>query len=578
MRNTKEQTAYILQLKKDRKKDSAKAHKKLIWAAATACLVVLIGAATLLTGLIDWPFSAGPTPGASEIAFLSWDGAFYSPIENRGPIFDLSSAALVITPGEVLGKVIGSDLFHTEERIGIYSNVLEKGTTILAWSGYSPEFRVCARDNKGQLRAFERSYMGVKQPLKGSVSDLFDFSDQVKEILICSNNPSEIGRITDPLVINQLMSDFAEKADFVDVDKQDVVYQENQFYRLYLRLSDNSITAIVVSLTSGYGDWIRSVKLPDGFAASLSEHVLGSMTAEWPNYGNLSADADYGLALIPEASGLVRHDLYAPEQVWIDGTTGRLYLTVGGDYEQFLLADDAQADVRIEGQDIYYLNRDGQAVRIRFEYPNDPTGLWEAIAAGDDLSAFIKSREILAEGPFIRLQVRLGVIWTLSQDGILQQNDNTVAEHVTSFALDPLGVTYSDGQAIWRKRTDSGIKKLADSDAATMATADIYLYYAPRSGGIWKMRLDGGDNHRIYDLNARKIVCKNGILAILERDTGRIFLAPRDRPLVDTPYRSTDLDLGLYQGLVYVDQATGKLAKVRCGLSIEDGIEVLVFD
>jgi hypothetical protein len=593
VRNTKEQTAFILRLKnereitrenvpgkawyKTRKPDKGRPQKWQILAGAAACLIVLIGVVTFLTGLIDWPFPKEPKPGASEVPFLSIDGIFYSPIENRGQLFSLNSSALTITPGEVLGMVIGYD-FHTEERIGIYSNILKEGTTILEWSGYSPEFRVCARDNNGELRAFERSYLGVKQPQRGSVVDLFNFQDRVVEILICNNNPSEIGRITDPAVIEQLMTDFTEHAKFVDVDKQDDVYQENQFYRLYLRLSDNSVTAIVVSLTSGYGNWIRSIKLPDGFAASLSEHVLGPMTTELPNYGNLSANADYGLELIPEASSLVRPDLYAPEEVWVDGTTGHLYLELGGNSGQYLLADDAQADVRIEGQDIYYLSRDGKVMRIRFEYPNDPTGLWEAVAAGEDLSASIKSQEVLAAGHFIRLQVRLGVIWTLSQDGILQRNGNSVAEHVTSFALDPLGVAYSDGQEIWRKQTDGEIKKLADTDAVTMATADIYLYYAPSSGGIWKMRLDGANNQRIYDLNAQKIVYKNGVLAILERDTSRIFLSLLDRQLVDTPYRSVDLDIGLYKGLVYIDQATGKLATARYRMKIVDGIEVLELD
>lgn len=576
MRNTKEQTAYILQLKKLRKKDSAKAHNKLIWAAAATCLVVLFGSATFLTGLIDWTFPS-ETPGTSEIPFLSCDGVFYSPIEDRSKLFDVNTSALTITPGEVLGNVIGYDI-HTEERVGIYSNILEKGTTILEWAGYSPEFRVCSRDSKGELRAFERIYLGVEQPVKNLVSDLFNFQDRVVEILICNNNPSEIGRITDPSVIKKIVQDFASHTSFAGEDKTDDIYQENQFYRLYLRLSDNSATTIVISLTSGYGSWIESVKLPDGFAASLSEYVLGSMTPEWPNYGNLSANADYGLGLIPEASDLVRNDLYAPESVWVDGMIGHLYLELGGDNGHYLLAYDAQADIRIEGQNIYYLTYEGKVARIRFEYPNDPAGLQEAIAAGDDLSVYIKTRDILAEGPFVRLQVRLGVIWTLSQDGILQRNGDLVAEHVISFALDPLGVTYSDGQTIWRKRNDGEISKLADTGAMTMAIDDIYLYYSPSSGGIWKMRLDGGENQRIYDLNAQKIVCKNGILAILERDTGRIFLAPCDRPVVDTPYRSTDLDLALYQGLVYVDQATGKLAKVRCGLNIEDGIEVLVFD
>ncbi|HAL73513.1 MAG TPA: hypothetical protein DCM45_00295, partial [Clostridiales bacterium] len=519
MRNTTEQTAYIMQLKHKRKK----AQKRMVWAALAACLVVVAGVVPFLTGLVEWPFA----PETSEIAFLSWDGAFYSPIDNLGQLYGLNESDLEIVPGKVIGQVTGYG-FHTEERQGLFSNVLKKGTTILEWPGYTAQFRVCSRDSEGRLRGFERSYLGVNHLEKCPVSDLFNFQDRVAEILICNNNPSEIGRITDRTAISRLMQEFADFAEFTGEDDNNNVYQANQFYRLYLRLADNSVTEIVVNLHSGFGSWVDSIRLPEGFAESLSEYVLGPMVPEWLSYGNLSAHADYGLFLLPEAEGLIRNDLYAPEDVWIDGTTGHLYLDVGGDDVKYRLADDALADVRIEGQNIYYLTQEGQVERLRFAYPNDPDGLRQAVEAGDDLSTYVTARDVLADGPFNRLQVRLGVIWTLSRDGILCRNGQKIAEQVTSFALDPLGVTYSDGQAIWRQSAAGQVKKLADRDAVSMAVDDIYLYYAPSAGGVWKMRLDGLGNRLLYNLNAQKIVVQQDVIAILERDTGRIFMAPQD--------------------------------------------------
>jgi len=569
MRNTKEQAAYILKLKQKRKK----AHMRMVWSAVALCLLFIVGTLPFLMGLIEWPF----IPETSEVSFLSWNGVFYSPIENQSRIFGLYTPDLAITPGEVIGQVIGQN-FHAEGRPGLFSNVLKKGTTILEWSGYSPEFRICSRDSDGRIQGFERIFLGSRQINKRPVSDLFNFQDQVAEILICNNNPDEIGRIEDPAVIDQLLRNFAANAEFTGDDKQNVVYQVNQFYRLYLRLNDNSVTEIVVNLNSGYGNWIESIKLPAGFAELLSEHVLGPMVPEWHNYGNLDAHADYGLPLLPEADGLVRSDLYAPEDVWIDGATGHLYLDVGGDNGQYRLADDALADVRIEGQTIYYLTREGQVMRLRFEYPNDPAGLRLAVESGDYLSSYVTARDVLADGSFKRLQVRLGVVWTLGQDGVLSRNGQPVAEQVTSFALDPLGVTFSDGQAIWRQRNDGQLKKLANRDAVSMAVDDIYLYYAPSAGGVWKMRLDGLDDSRLYDLKAQKIAVQQDVIAILERDKGRIFIAPLDRPLIETRYRAVDLDLGYYKGLLYVDPASRKLISVRYELKIDNGVKTIVID
>ena len=568
MRNTQEQTAYILQLKKQRETIQSKHRKRLVFSAAAVCLVLVVGAIALMTNLISWPFQPDDGPSAYETPLLSIDGVLYTPISNRSPLFKLDSSALSVTAGKSIGKVgslIGVD-FLSEDSVGIFANFLKKGTAILEWSGYSPEFRVCARDSSGMLTGLERIGVIGEMAANRPVSSLFDFKSKVAEILICNNNPSEIGRISDPAVIEDLMADFSDHTYFVGENKNDAIYIEDQFYRLYLRFADNSITEIVVNKVSGYGNWIESIKLPDGFAAAVSEHVLGSMEDEWSNYGNLCANMDPSLLMLDEAGDLNLNNNYITESVWVDGTTGSLFMGDWGGGQinwQCLLADHAKGDIRIEGQNIYYLTQDGTVSRIRFTYSGDEASFYELAESGADLAQFVTEREILDQGDFVRLQVRLGQIWTLDQSGTLSCNGEPVAQDVQTFALDATGVSYSDGQAIWRKPYKGDAKKLADTDAVTLTVAGVNLYYSPTSGGVWKMRIDGSDNHKVFDLAAKKIVMKFDEMAVLEQNTGKVYLTYRDDQIFDTDYLSDDIDLVLYLGLVVIDRETGSLKSVR---------------
>jgi len=472
--------------------------------------------------------------------------------------------SISIQPGQRIGKVrraIAVD-FLDKDSVGIYSNFLPIRTEILTWSGYSTKFRLCARSKDGTLIGLER--IGIVDDLEANrpVKELLDFPATVVEILICNNNPNEIGRITDPTILNELMTDLAEKAVFAEKGKTDPVYVHNQFYRLYFRLSDNSVTEVIINPASGMGNWIETIKLPDGFAEAITAHIIGSMSEEALDYGSITTRGDLGFLMQPEAQGLYQSGRYVPENAWVDGTTGRLY--IGQPLHWWTqLADDAAGDVRIEGQHIYYRTILGQAARILFEYEADESALYQKVQAGYDLSSYVKTREILADGPFIRLQVRMGVLWTLDREGNLRRNGERVAQDVTTFALDPLGVSFSSGGAIWRLRSDGRSLKLTETDAVAMAVADIYLYYSPTSGGVWRVRLDGADNRKLWDLSATKLVHKNSVLAILEKGSGKIYLSGNRAQLLETPYQSTDMDIGLYHGLVFIDQQTGGLISIR---------------
>lgn len=577
MRSTAEQTAYILQLKQQREVASKKNRKRVMLAATAVSLVLIVGTVLLMNNLFGWPFPANNGPEASQIAIVSYNGTLYTPINDRSVLFRMDPKSISITPGQRIGKVrraIAVD-YLDKDSVGIYSNFLPLRTEILEWSGYSTEFRLCARSKDGTLTGLER--IGVVDDLAANrpVKDLLDFPANVVEILICNNNPSEVGRITDPVILKELMTDLADKAIFAEKNQAEPVYVHNQFFRLYFRLSDNSVTEVIINPDSGMGEWIETIKLPDGFAKAITAHIIGSTSEEALDYGSITTHGDLGFLLQREAQSLYQSGRYVPENVWVDGTSGKLYIGQPLHW-QAQLANDAAGDVRIEGQHIYYRTTQGRAARILFEFDPDGSTLYQKVQAGDDLSSYVKAREILADGPFVRLQVRMGVLWTLDREGNLRRNGETIAQDVTAFALDPLGVTYSSSGVIKRLRSDGRSRKLAETDAVTMAVADIYLYYSPTSGGVWRMRLDGTDNRKLWDVTATKLVHKNSVLAILEKGSQKIYLSGNEGQFLETPYQSTDMDIGLYHGLVFIDEQTGGLKNVKYQLTLDDSMKNVV--
>ncbi len=578
MRSTSEQTEYILRLMSQRETALASRRKQILYAATAASLIFVIGAALLLKNLVGPP-SPGANPGSSpsQISVVSYNGTLYTSINDRLSLFRMDPKSISIKPGQPMGKVARVEGFDYLEKdsVGTYSNFLPIDTEILEWSGYSTEFRLCARSKDGTLTGLERIGVVDEMVANRPVKDLLNFPAHVVEILICNNNPSEIGRITDPDTIKKLMTDMAEKAVFTGMNQTDAVYAYREVYRIYLRLADNSVTWFAMHANNGLGDWIETIQLPKGFPQAISEHIIGSTSEEMMDYGSLAAFGDLGFLLQPEAEGLYKSGQYIPENVWVDGTTGRLYMGQPAHW-QVQLADDAAGDVRIEGQHIYYRTKQGQAARILFEFEPDGSVIYEKVQAGDDLASYIKTREILADGPFVRQQVRAGVLWTLDREGNLRRNGETVAQAVRTFVLDPLGVTYSSEGAIWRLRSDGHATKLAEAVTDTMAVAGIYLYYSPTSGGVWRVRLDGQDNQKLWDLSAQKLVQKHSVLAILEKGSGKIYLSGNEEQLLETPYRSTDLDIGLYHGLVFLDEQTGELKSVRYELTVDDSMKNVV--
>ncbi len=188
-----------------------------------------------------------------------------------------------------------------------------------------------------------------------------------------------------------------------------------------------------------------------------------------------------------------------------------------------ILAKDAAGFIRIENSDIWYLSTLGDVAHLRFWYPHDQGTFHDAVKAGEDLSGYVTVREVLYEGPFISLQVRNGIVWTLDERGILRRDDEQVAAGVTCFALDPGGVTYGRADGLFRlKSLDNSLIQLADENVTAVASAGIKIYYATDSGEICRVRVDGTENTAVYHLPAVAMQYfygdRKGALAILGRD------------------------------------------------------------
>ncbi|HBP37953.1 MAG TPA: hypothetical protein DD640_04295 [Clostridiales bacterium] len=573
MRSTREQTDYILHKMKERtvRKNRIR-NLRTRWLAAASCLALVAGIVVLKPFLFNSQVLPAQTTttaksgqsgqtgqSASMIALLTVDGIYYRPVGNTCMFADDRPVTIIV--GREIGTV--EMTFGERDQVDlssykIYSNYLDRGAIVYEWSGYSREFRVCAEDRNGELIGFER--FGFQQGVAAGtlVGDVFDFTGQVVQILICNDNPTEIGRISDPDTLDELMGQLSGQARFMDNDLDINGSGDAARYRLYLRLNDNSVTELLVYPETEYGSWIGPVSLPAGFAAEISRHIITSASLESLNYGNLYADIDYYREYSSDGPKLYQD--YCIEPVWVDGNTGNLYMGMWKDAQwQWLIADDAQGDIRIEGQYVYYLNRDGAVARLRFVYEQDEASLYDLAASGADLSGYVTERDIIFPGEYARLQVRQGDLWTLGPDGNLCCNGDLVAGEVRAFVLDAGSVIYSDDRAIWRQPYAGGAEKLADTKTGVLAAAGVNLYFSPDEGGIWSVRADGSDLRQISAIAASKLVYREQTLAALDRSSGEICLIYRDKYFFNTGCLADDMDLGLYQRLYYFGRETGSL-------------------
>jgi hypothetical protein len=480
------------------------------WSAlAAACLgIIAVGIILSSKGAISNPFEDDSKACYASIVY--YNGGEYGIIVPPPDNIELGKELGIVKQNLIGGKGVAVE---RDVKV-ISSTVLKPGDKIYELAGYSPEYRICGKKADGTLVYFERQIAeGLAQK---TPAVFFPEISAVSKITICDNNPTQLGEITDAGQIQELLQLFTEEAKFTDPDEH-YFMGGAESRRLYLTLADNSQTEILF-YDKKVGHWMGYVTLPDGFWELIENCIVYEGGEDYLNYGVLYAVIDY--ANYGYSDGYRVNSDYAMEPAWAVNGELRMGWYADG---YTILAKDAAGFIRIENSDIWYLNTLGDVAHLRFWYPHYQGTFYDAVMAGEDLSGYVTVREVLYEGPFLSLQVRDGIVWTLDGAGILRRDGEQVAEGVTCFALDPGGVTYGRADGLFRlKSSDSRLIQLADKNVTAVAPAGIKIYYATDSGEICRVRVDGAENTSVYHLPAVTMHYfygdRNGALAILGSD------------------------------------------------------------
>ncbi len=460
----------------------------------------------------------------------------------------------------VLGDRLGTVQFNSigyegpYEAFSISSTTLHAGDPIYEWEGYDSLFRICGVDSSGMVHGFERNAIESRfeicfidrfshaidtldrtitgwfrprdESSDGSILKWFPDAEKIVSIRICDDNPMELGRIDSAEQIREFVRLFKEATVYPDqFDRAAMGLEVKQ--RIYLTLQDGSETQIIL-FNKNLGHWKGYVAIPEGLWDLITSDTLYEAGAENLNYGALCAEIDYAGEAFLEIQ-----DQYVMAPVWAADGELRIGRYYPGD-EYYVLANDAQGFIRIEGTDIWYLTDAGNVSHLRFQYPACEADFIEKLAAGADLSAYVTLREMLYEGPFVSLQVRNGVVWTLDAQGFLSRDGAIVETDVTCFALDAEGVTYGCDDGLFRERKGSAsAKQLTQTAVKAVAAAGINVYYATADGEIRKIQIDGDKDCAIRSLAAASLQYSPfdvGELAITGED-GKAYLLFGDAEL-----------------------------------------------
>ncbi len=461
-----------------------------------------------------------------------------------------------------LGKKLGTvelDLkgFNGEvDESIISSTVLAPGDMIYEWAGYSKEFRICGKKADGTIIYFERQRAEGME--RETIAELFPENSTVTKITICDNYPTQLGEITDRQQIENILEVFKQQAAFTDIeDEKDRPSMGDDSRRLYLTLEDGSQTEILL-YNGEIGSWIGYIALPDSFWDMINSSIIYEGGETYLNYGALYADIDfynYG-----GSGGNLVNSNYAMEPVWAVNGELRMGSYKGGGY--IVLAKDAAGFIRIENNDIWYLNTSGAVAHIRFLYSGDQGSFYDSISNGKDLSSAITVREVLYPGPFISLKVRDGVVWTLNDKGILAKNGEQIAAGVACYALDSGGVTFGGADGLFREPLSGGKTiQLANGPVTAVAAAGIRVYYATSSGEIRRVNVDGTKEAPVFGISAIALQYfgddRNGGLAILGSD-GKAYLLYQESLLYLTAENAAGIEVNPY-GIVAILYKNGEL-------------------
>ncbi|MBQ3125455.1 MAG: hypothetical protein IJC15_00170 [Clostridia bacterium] len=454
-------------------------------------------AAPTTTGHVHAP-STGTV--AMQIAHVRWQEVFYALEHDADAVVGEQIGVVEFCSYLSCMEALPKDDPRWTDRSSTASNIIPVGAPIYACAGYPTAWRICAYDERGELCVFVRSWVvGSGETLTGrAVGELFPALSEVRQIDLYGENFLQ-AEITDPAVISALLTSFCEAVFIAEEEGRDVAAADSR--RLTICLADGTTTEIWLG-DNGIGHWLGYVRIPEGLYEAVAAQAIFS--------GGSADDLDlaYGgneVGVHSAYNGLKNYTDYYLGLVWLDGTN----LCMGmrkEDGHYIVLADDAAGDIVIEGIDIFYRTLSGEAARIRYWYPRSQGDFYSELGKGVDMTDYITVREIVDTGPYVRMQMRLGVRWTLDAEGRLARNGEVVAEEVRDFMLIAADTVWAAGNGAFRRTEDGSVLQLTAEPTKAIRSTGLYVHYATDAGELHRIRCDGMQDVLIGRIDCVKLI------------------------------------------------------------------------
>lgn len=536
-------------------------YKKQLVAVAVMILFI-IGGFTVLRMV--------PEKSHDYISVVRIDGKSYELMYDYFPIEQNDNGIL---KGDELGTVevyIPKAKYRSYKDTDIASTILEEGSKVYEWKGYSKEFRILGEGMDGKLYGFQRSDRNMPEGTK--LVDLVTFSNNISTIILTDNYPRELGRITDPDTLKYLGEILDNEVTFVkEPDNWGELYSDG-VRRFEIVLTDGTEVSGAWHEDSDFASLIGYVTLPKEFTNILSSHeVVSGREAINTAGGGLLYDLDY--EYLYENLSMEWGADYTIWPMFINAVDGGIEMSPSLWFqERHQITDEIVKDIQSEGQNVWFLNADGDVVKLRYEYYGDESSMKQELDKGASAKSYI-TEEVVLNGPFIQLRVMDGRLYTLSSEWNLLENGTVIAEKVRAFELDGDSVVFADDKGIYRYKYTGEREILIETDTDVITSSGLYVYYSPREGGVYKLRINEAIPTKISDLTASRLIYSGADgkeLGILEKGTGKLYVSSREE--IQYLIRENVIDFGFYssQIIVTVEQSKDGTDMARIWYSIED--------
>ncbi len=412
------------------------------------------------------------------------------------------------------------------------------GTVVYRWSGYDPWLRIAIRSAEGGHYYYERWTEEEREQV--TMAEYLPRDAQVTAISLRKRDGTLVGMITDEQEIRSLLAVLREETELSNVTDERAMDPDDGRYMDLILTDGSRVRCMLCDDAFGYS--LREFSLPEGFLAKIHSYEIYTIDESL-------GSVNYGSPLVAEwARPSVREIepwedgqvVYTVGSVWLED--GRLCMGHSGCYGPLwdrsytVLAENVAGDLRIEDMEIWYRTEDGAVAYLYFWYPNDTGRFYEDLDQGADFSSYITKQETLYEGPFVMLQVRDGMVWTLDEKNVLRREEQEVATGVTCFVLDASGTLYGTEDGLYRLSESTGeTVRLADGRIATVASGGMTAYYGTADGWVRSVWLDGTHEQDICQMDLRQLCSfpysrNNGYhSSLLEYEEGLILVDEEDR-------------------------------------------------